>query len=407
MTNLKKTRILLVAERKFPDGDAGGVRVRYMAKMFQAQGLEVLVLSNGVNNHSDFNSKTNKYIFDGITYINNYSNTKKLSFVKRYIYSGIKTANNVKKIRDACYNDVIVLYSTNLIYCILILLKLRKYNYCIWMDVVEFFHRSSYRYGVFNPRYLLYRICLYFIYPRYKRIFSISSYIERKYKIMGCKVVRMPPLYEYKSEKIHYKNRNISAKIKLIYSGNPGRKENLKIMLGALNELPHNVKIKYEMHFTGVSKGQIKTLLGDESRILQSLDDVLVFHSWMSYDALQDLYLDMNFLYFIRDANESNLANFPMKLIELMSFGVVPFVSEVGDYGRMLSSGVDSIVVDNISKSSTIGALIYISKLSNNDYSKLSWGAFNYGKKYFDVNSFANNNKYLEKILSNECKEHK
>ena len=395
MVNDKKVRILLVAERCFPDGDAGGVRVLYMAKMFQLLGFEVVVLSIGENSCSDFDSEKRKYTYKGVTYINQPVSKDGFQFVQRYIYTGLHAAKSVRMIADARYNDVVILYSTNFLYCLIFLFKTRDCNYRIWMDVVEFFHRNSYAFGVFNPRYILYRFCLYYIYPKYKRVFSISSYIEDKYQKMGCQVVRMPPLYEYKKEVIRDKSYDISNKIKLIYSGNPGKKENLSIMLGALCDLPDHIKQTYEMHFTGVCEDELNNLLRENKNLLELLSDNMFFHSWMDYKDLQKLYLEMNFLYFIRDDNESNRANFPMKMIELMSYGVVPFVSKVGDYGRMLTNGIDSVVVENVDIESVVSSLMFISNMSNNDYSDLSRGAFNYGQKYFDISSFASNNESL------------
>ena len=384
-----KRRVFILAEREFPSGNAGGTRVRYLAKMLQELGNDVTVIALGENAQKDYDINEKCYIFDGIKYQNTGLPKGVFRFFGRYLLSGLRAIRELKSIDGGGRNnDTVIVYTSNVIYAALVLTYVRN-RYIAWVDIVEWFQKESFRFGAIDPKYGLYQICFNIFYPITGKVIAISSRIEREFARRGCQTVRIPCLYSTDVAMRFEEQRNRDNKIRLIYSGNPGKKEKLTVMLQALEALSTEKRDRFEFHFTGVSKRVVKTLLATDGYLLDRLSDIIYFHPWMEYDNLLGLYCQMNYLYFIRESTLPNLANFPMKLPELMSFGVVPITTRVGDYGEYLEDGVNSIIVPDTTLTSCQYALSRVLDLADESFYTLSLGAKECVNKNFDYRSFA------------------
>lgn len=101
---------------------------------------------------------------------------------------------------------------------------------------------------------------------------------------------------------------------------------------------------RIEVHFCGVKKEKVAEILKIRT---EELDSRMVFHPWMEYDELIKLYNSMHFLLMARSESQMTKANFPSKVPELMTYGVVPLASRVGDYTEFyLINGYNSFVFD-------------------------------------------------------------
>ena len=73
----------------------------------------------------------------------------------------------------------------------------------------------------------------------------------------------------------------------------------------------------------------------------------IVIHEWMPYEELIDLYRRAHFMILARDISRMTLANFPSKIPETLSYGIIPICSRVGDYTKLyLMDGVNSLIMD-------------------------------------------------------------
>lgn len=392
MHQSKSRRIFILAEREFPSGNAGGTRVRFMAKMFQLLGFEVIILALGDNSKLHYDVTRNGYYFDGIQYYNSpVSGGGVRRFIDRYLLSGPRTIRALKRMgfHSDCNDnkDVVIVYTTNAIYGAIVLNYVAK-RYSVWLDVVEWFQKENFALGILSLKYWLYQYCLNYLYPKTRQVIAISSVIEREFSRRGCKTVTIPCLYDSSLGMRYARAGYSSSKVRLIYSGNPGMKENLAVMFRALVVLSVEERARFELNFTGVSASVIRKLLGRDSYLLAAVSDMVIFHPWLDYDDLLKLYADMHYLYFIREPFLWNLANFPMKLPELMSLGVVPLTTKIGDYGVYLKDNVNSILVSNSDVSSCRNALLKAASLSHEEFSMLSEGAKKCANENFDYRSF-------------------
>ena len=72
----------------------------------------------------------------------------------------------------------------------------------------------------------------------------------------------------------------------------------------------------------------------------------LVIHGVIPYNELEKLYENMDFLLLSRYEDLVNEANFPSKIPELMTRGIIPIGNKVGDYYTYLKNGEDSFLFD-------------------------------------------------------------
>ena len=141
-----------------------------------------------------------------------------------------------------------------------------------------------------------------------------------------------------------------SGKYKFILPANGLMKDSLYEILEGIGSLSSEELQRMEFHLTGVSKEKLDSVI--DKTLLQKLDGTLILHSWMKYDKLVELYCKMHFLILARETNQTTFSNFPEdKVPEVMTYGVVPIVSRVGDYTQYyLEDGVNSLVFDGCDK---------------------------------------------------------
>ena len=94
-----------------------------------------------------------------------------------------------------------------------------------------------------------------------------------------------------------------------------------------------------------MSKQKLLQIIGNDKQ-LELLEKVLVFHGWMEYDELMELYQKSDYLLLARAKNIVTISNFPSKVPEIMRFGVIPIVSNVGDYtNKYLKSNENALIM--------------------------------------------------------------
>lgn len=328
-------RVYICGDVKFPRGDAASNYVEYLALAFTDAGYKTQVLAVSKNITIEETGVQN-----GIEYfLFPYASKNVISKFQNYIKAG-KDMGKKLVTQGLNSNDIVVVYTTNYVF-------LKSLYSCIKMSgakmascVVEWHQAFQYKYQYFNPEFWLNRFCFLFGYKKTKNVFAISKCLEQIFKKQGCNVLRIPILanpYEYRySRKEH-------EKLQFIVSGNAGKKDKLENMLEAFNSLSDEELANIKIHLTGMSANNAQRLL---EKCTSKVKAVAVVHKWMDYNELIDLYREMDFLLICRPVNKVTLANFPSKVPEMMSFGVIPVVSKVGDYTEIYLNAENAIVFE-------------------------------------------------------------
>ena len=337
MENEEKKRIFICGDFKFPHGDAVANRMHYIARMAKDIGIEPYIISAGENSREEWDIDEKVYVHDGIKY----KNVKRRAGNPRdFMQRGIHAAQFLKD-ENVSSKDIILISSIWPHYTYFLRKKVGE-QLNIFFDVMEWFQPFQFKGGRFNFWYESYNYYFEHTVMSGNGVLVISHELENYYKKRGKKVFCLPLVldpYNYPC-----KERKASDKLKFIYPGNPGRKDAMNVMLKGLNLLKGEERNKIEFHITGVKRETLEQILDKEKNLLDKTKDIVSFHGWLSYSDLYDLYNQMDFFLLAKEDNLVSRSNFPSKVPELMSCGVIPVMNEVGDIGAYLKDRTDCIL---------------------------------------------------------------
>lgn len=206
------------------------------------------------------------------------------------------------------------------------------------------------------------------VYLRGDAMLTVSSYIVQYYTEKGMTMYLLPPIIDYSDYEMKPKEMD---KYRFII---PGRKDSFRAMIDAFSSLKGEEIDHLELHLCMVNEEIVKAMM--EEAECKKLMQYTVIHEWMNYEELINLYQQMHFLVIARDICQRTLANFPSKVPECMALGIVPIVSDVGDYTRLyLSNGKDSIFIEGDSVGKIRDAVRFALSLSEAAYKEYSENA--------------------------------
>lgn len=374
--NIYKT-IIYASERKFPAGNAGGIRTHFMAKLLKLNAEDVHVVSVGdVSLNSQYNFK-----YDGINFLN-----IGLPFNKyfNYLLNGIRMLKEVKKITsNKKSNDfLIVIYSTNIFFVLIFILFYDlKNNICF--DIVENFGKE--KFSRFSIKYFLFRKLYSNIYTKSKFNFVISRQIENDFKIFN-KSLFIPSIID--PRQYSFKKRILGEEsLQLVYFGSPFGKENVELMLESVIKILNSTNHKLTLHFSGVEIDEFKKL-NIFNELLIYLDKDIFIHGWVSHQELQKLIRDSHFLFFLREESYTNLYNFPTKLAESFAFGLPCVCNLIGPYAEFLNQ-TNSVIVSDSTILNTVSSLESLFSIDNEIYLQICQNARRTAEEHFNYSNYA------------------
>lgn len=354
-------RLFILGSKKFPRGSAGANYEQYFSLALMEKGWKVIILGTGLNRTEDFDGK--RYVYKGIEYFNNSDSVivkygMELKFYKQMAEKYHFTKNDYFVLRNLGWapQNWLKKFGTNHI------------SYIHFDDLQP----SQFKMAFINPRYWLAVYKWHVKFRRFNKAFPISEALEDEEKRYNCKTLRLPIMAdpdEY-GESVRTTKPNV---LQFIYSGAKlnGCEDDIELMFQAFSILPENIKSKIKFHVTGASEEKLRSKLNNPC-IIDQLKDVLIFHKWMDYSELIDLYRNMDFLILARFDNKLTQSNFPSKLPESMSFGIVPICSRVGDYARYyLQDSYDSIFFEVGKVEACQRAIIKAVELSEEEFLRM------------------------------------
>ena len=209
-------------------------------------------------------------------------------------------------------------------------------------------------------------------------LFPISHYIREQFPEIPCLV--LPCMIDTEDVSVHAKKM---GKYSFIYPANGMMKDALQEMLLGLGSLTEEELKRIEFHLLGITQEKLDSMLSDTMR--KKLSYVLIRHDWMKYSELSNLYSNIHFLFLARKTNQMTCSNFPSKVPEAMTYGVVPVVSRVGDYTKYyLRDEENSLIFDGYDASVCAKAIRRALALSYTEYGYLSRGARKSAEDLFD-----------------------
>lgn len=392
MINKKKRRIFLCGDFKYPHGDAVANRMQYIARMAIDMGIEPFIISAGENNSKEWDSREKAYIHDGVKY----KNVKRragnpFDFMKR----GISAAKLLKE-EDVSEKDVVLVSSVWPHYS-LFLRKGAGAKLNIFFDVMEWFQPFQFKGGCLNFWYQSYNYYFTHTAMSGNGVVVISHELENYYKKRGKKVFCLPLVLD--PFNYPFQVRKPEKKLRLIYPGNPGKKDAMNVMLKGLDLLDKNERESIEFHITGVKRETIIDILSSESNLLERTKDIVSFHGWLDYSDLYDLYNQMDGFLLAKEDNLVSRSNFPSKVPELMSCGVVPVMNEVGDISDYLHDGTDCILYGKCTPEDCVQGIKRLMNMPDKELRTMQNAARKTAEEKFDYRNWS------KKVIDFLCEE--
>lgn len=353
-------RVFIVSREKFPRGSAGANYIQYFAQALIEEGYKVIVI--GENNTYETECGKRYKSIEYATYKSYASHVAISSF-------DLRQFKKILSYYKANCDDYYIFYSLELAgmkYC-LKELKAKR----IFGIRVEDMQPKQYKFGIFNPKYIKYRQSVNYIWKYSLGDFAISERLYKQDVKHKCNSTILPIMadpYEYDHDINHIKSKIVN----FIYPGlKPNNQEDdLILTLNSIAHLDDETRKRVVIHITG--KTNIESIKGKiKLETFNKIKDQLVVHGFMNYDDLILLYKQMDYLLLLRKKNKITKANFPSKIPELLSYGVIPVCSDVGDYTKKYLTNQCAFIVAPECMSSSIEAIRQAIELPQDKYQQM------------------------------------
>lgn len=384
-------RLFICADRNFPRGDAGSNRILFMAKALQEKGWTVIVISTGKRNEQDYNREKKEYVYEEITYHNITFPANKLKRVfEHYFLLGNMFISAMKDIFHCSSEDRILLYTSNLNFSKKIVKYAIKEKIGIACDIVEWhqpfqFEGADKSWIYRKTMYPMYHKFFYKIVPSTKNIIAISNCLKEHFVGEGCNTI-VVPIYVDTDKRRPCSFSAEENLLSLIYPGNPYKKDDFESMIGALGLLSENERKRIRFHLTGASLDAYKASAPNKAKELEECikQGVIVYHSWLEYSELMELYESIDFALLPRPINITTQANFPSKVPEMMNKGIPIIMNRVGDIADYLTDNVDSILYDGEGAENCVEAIRRVLNMTKYDRNEIKKNAYNCAEEKFN-----------------------
>ncbi len=338
-------KVLLCSFFKFPNGCAGAVRHEKFSQMLLSLGHDVKVVGIGKSN----NFQTD--VYKGINYVSlRYGSTKLNDKIK----TALKFWTNLKKIIQEYKPECIIMDDLRPIITIKLKKYSRKYNFMLIHDSVEWYSKEQFKFGFFSPSLINKNIVNRFLIDKSCRVIAISKYLEKYYVSKGIKCVNIPIVVS-KDDFVYEKN--FQDTINITYAGQIGKKDNITVVLQAMNLLTDDEKKKVEFNILGCS---IEAMLknGFSSEMIKNLGVSLKVYGRVSREQVFEVLKRSDFTVLVRAENQRySKAGFPTKVVESLSHSTPVIANITSDLDRYLLDGYNSLIIDNCTPEDIVSVL--------------------------------------------------
>ncbi|WP_270296827.1 glycosyltransferase [Eggerthella sinensis] len=354
-------RILLVSGLRYPEGDAGSVRLHAFAKAFFELGHPAIVVGLGKETE-DFQE------YDNVTYCSmshesSHSYPSKLNrvFLTRRLarlIGGIDDLVGIVAFSGLLPNELCFLKRVA-----------KKKGILFAFDDVEYYSPAEFSTGRLNFSYL----CNSWIQKRFLRkgmsAIAISTFLERYLIDRGVKVKRIPAIMNVQSMKPALCPSNSSnRKTVFVYAGSPGKKDYLSSIVKAFSSLDDRFSSRYELHLVGLDREQLIDECGANPEDVCCIDADLICHGRVSRDEVMRIVSEADFSVLVRPIMRYSKAGFPTKFVESFALGTPVISNLTSDLKMYLKDEENGFIADGCDEESV---RIALQKAFEKDYLSL------------------------------------
>ena len=338
-------KILYTGSFLFPEGDAAAARVLGIARALRDNGYDVIMAggeSHGPQNGHASGSDSRTYSYDGFScwpqgHLNRDGNP-----FKRLVPFVSAGRGTLRQLTGESGVAAMIAYDPGSP----MLLRLSRYakthRIPLILDLTEWHQGGHLPGGWFGARSIDNELRMRYLYPHMGHVMAISSYLTGYYHERGCRVLRVPPLVDLENRKWQTAPVPSPGPLRLVYAGNPGKKDLLGHMVQGLDLLGsrrHDV----QLHLIGVAPEQLAGMMGSHGAALERIGSSLVCRPRAAQGSVPQILSSFDFSVLLRPHSRYAEAGFPTKLVESLSSGlpiITNVTSDIFEYVRDLEEGV-------------------------------------------------------------------
>lgn len=368
-------RIFICTTVKFPRGGAGANYIEYLALALKQVGYDVYIL--GINNKA----KEQEQEYQGLQFVPFAYGKSKGKKIFDYYFLGKRVVMYLAD-KGLGKNDYVIFYTKNPFYMTSILSLMKKVNCTGGTCVVEWHQAFQYKWNGLNLEYRFYRRCFDKYYLETGNIIAISELLQKEYTKRGCNAICIPIMANTKDYEYIRSEHELKE---ILISGMEDKKDDPYVMLHSFGQLTEEELMHIHINITGTSQKNFEKYADG---IDENVKSRVTVHDWMNYEELIELYHTVDFLLIARRDNIVTQANFPSKVPEGLTFGIVPIVTRVGDYTSKYLDSTNSIIFENCTCEECATALKKAIGMSDDEYRVLSNNARKLAEEKFDYENW-------------------
>lgn len=375
----EKKLVVYVGPYSFPNGGAAARRIYGNCISLKKAGYDVIVTSGQVSE-----KKTDEYNDIQVVSLSERLYEELPTVLKHLMYfsAGRKTIDWLDSL--TVKPAAIILYSGYSPYLIKLIPWCKINKVKIIFDAVEWYDAPSKLHYFISPYYLNIELAMRWLNKKCDSLIVISDYLKDYYSGSVDCLVKIPPTVDCESIEARV-NHEDSKIIKLVYAGNPGKKDSLGLIIEAVQKVSQEGK-KIQLHVAGVTSANFEKYLNKSFYTQENLNDFLFCHGLLSHDEALELVRSADYSIIIRPLIRSVQAGFPTKFVESLVVGTPVIANITSDLGCYLKDGVNGLVCPDPSLESIENVINKVFKVV--DYAEMRVNARETAEKYFDVDRY-------------------
>lgn len=395
-------RILYLGEYQFPDGDAGAVRVLGIGQALRTVGYDVTyIIARVASNHEEYVQPDGNYVHNGFGFIplrfsDRYS-TSRLNRVFDHL-TGMTTLEWLEQADLSNVSAIIAYHGSSIfLYRLIKFCAMRKI--ALIADCTEWYHSMHIMGGPLSPLSIDSELRMRYIYPKFKAMIAISSYLENQYGHRGVQTLRIPTLLDIKQITPRLICDCIMP-IVIAYTGTPGKKDLLDTLIAVIYRLdPKGERIK--LRIAGPHPNDILKYPALRKLRLKLMPPCIDAVGRVPREDALNIVRDADYTVLLRSQQRYAQAGFPTKFAESMSVGTPVICNLTSDLALYITDGVEGLICNDITMEAITVVVKRALSLSLSERTKMRQASRSQAEQSFDYHPYARS---LKQLLENSSK---
>lgn len=362
--SVRRPWIAYVGPVAFPEGGAAARRILGNAKALVAAGYEVVIVSGQPPSEQgvDF------VVAPGIRCVStNERDAEHLPNVLRYARYALMGARSRQWLNaQDDLPDAVVLYSGYSPYLLQFTGWARRRRIPLLFDAVEWYTAPSALRFMASPYLWNTEFAMRALIPRLDGVIAISRALEGYYRAKGLPVARTPPLFDPDEIVTSTPVPDPEGRLRLAYSGSPGHKDLIDIVLESVLELDDD-QGRIVLEIAGITEEELR-----QRKPLQRrngiIPDALRAHGRVCHARSAELVGRADFTVFLRQVNRVSTNGFPTKFVESLALGTPVITNLTSDLGDHLLDGETGLICSEPSREALGVALDHAMKFGPGEH---------------------------------------